>query len=191
MKKVLSAVALVAAIGAAASCYPNRLDSVDYDVVVTVYDTTANFQGATFYLNPTLVHLVPPGESDGIGHGADAAALAAIRNNMTTAGYTETTDSTVADIKMLSAATTTTYQGYYWSYYCGIYYYYCPPYWGSYEFTTGTLIVSMKDRRVAGTGPEAMWLGFGNGLLNSVPSATRVTDAVNAMFRQSPYISAN
>jgi len=191
MRKALSAALLLAASAAVAACYPHRLDSVDYDVVVTLHDTTANFQGATFYLFPTVAHLVPPGESDNISRAADAAALAAIRDNMTTAGYTEVTDSTVADVKLLSAATTTDYQGYYWSYYCGYYWYYCPPYWGTYEFTTGTLLVSMKDRRLAGSGAEAMWLGIGNGLLNSTPSPTRVTDAIDAMFGQSPYISAN
>jgi hypothetical protein len=187
---------LVGAASVAAACYPHRLDSVDYDVVATVFDSSANFKATapattvTYYLLNQVVHLFPPGGSDNIGHGADAAVLAAIRANMTARGYTEGTDSTTVDLKLLAAATTTDYTAYYQGYYCGIYWYYCPPYWGSYSYTLGTLLVSMKDRRVP-TGAEAMWLGMGNGLLNGTPSASRVTDAVNAMFLQSPYISAN
>lgn len=191
MRKAWLAVTLVGAASVAAACYPHRLDSVDYDVVATLYDTTAAFNTAgTYYLLNQVVHLVPPGESDNIGHSADAAVLAAIRTNMTARGYTEGTDSTTVDLKLLAAATTTDYTAYYQGYYCGYYWYYCPPYWGSYSYTLGTLLVSMKDRRVP-TGAEAMWLGVGNGLLNGTPSASRLTDAVNAMFSQSPYISAN
>lgn len=190
MRKTLFATGLIAAAALATACYPHRLDSVDYDVVITLFDSTANFQAATYYLRNEVVHLVPPGEADNIGRGADAAVLAAIRTNMTARGYAEVTDSLTADLKLLSAATTTDYQGYYWDYWCYSWYYYCPPYWGTYEFTTGTLMVSMKDRRVP-TGAEAAWFGVANGLLGSVPSASRATEAVNAMFQQSPYISAN
>jgi hypothetical protein len=156
-----------------------------------VFDSTSNFQATTYYLRPQVVHLVPPGETDPIGVTVDAAILSAITTNMNARGYTSSTDSTTADIKVMAAATTTEYQGYYWDYWCYTWYYYCPPYWGTYEFTLGTLIITMKDRRVAGTGAEAMWLGIGNGMLSGVPNPANVTSAVNQMYAQSPYISAN
>lgn len=193
MKKALFSAVLVAAVAATAACYPHRLDNVNTDVVVTLYDSTANFQATTYYLRPTVVHLVPPGETDNISRVLDPVVLATIQTNMDNAGYTASTDSLTADIKVMAAATTTDYSGWYYNYWCYGWYYYCPPYWGYYEYTLGSVLVSLKDRRVTSTasGTNAMWLGIGNGLLDTGANATRVTDAIDQMFRQSPYISAN
>ncbi len=192
MSKLLSAALLVGATATAASCYPNRLDSVDYDVVATVFDSSANFQANTFYLLDQVVHLVPPGEADNLPAFNEAAVLAQIRTNMTSRGYTEVTDSNAADIRMVSAVSTTEYQGYYWDYWCYTWYYYCPPYWGVYEFTVGSIFVTMKDRRAQGaSGTPPMWLGIGNGLAGSGATTQRLSDAIDQMFAQSPYIDAN
>jgi hypothetical protein len=192
VKKTLSAALLIAAAAGAAAGYPHRLDDVDYDVVVTRFDSTANFQAGTFYLLDQVVHLIPPGSSDNLPAFSEPTVLAQIRTNMTARGYVEVTDSNAADIRMVSAVSTTDYVGYYYDYWCYYWYYYCPPYWGTYEYTVGTLFVSMKDRRTQGaSGTPPMWLGLGNGLVQSGTTTQRLTAAIDQMFAQSPYIHAN
>jgi hypothetical protein len=194
MRRLLAAAAVFAALSA--GCYPNRLDSVDYDIVVSMHDSTANFAATTYYLNPNVIHLVAPGESDQISTLLDPVIINGIRTNMNARGYSELTGAgaeTTADVRLLAAVSTNEYTAYYWDYWCGIYWYGCyyPPYYGTYTYTTGSLFVSMQDRRapVGGDFP-LIWLNIGNGLLGTGANAARVTDAINTMFAQSPYVDA-
>lgn len=179
-------------------CYPNRLDSVDYDVVVSVHDSTANFASAnTYYLVPNVVHLVAPGDQDQISQALDPVILATIRSNMAARGYTElntpSADTSVVDLRIMAAVSTNEYTGYYWDYWCGIYWYGCyyPPYWGTYTYTTGSLFISMQDRRnPVGTDFPLIWLNVGNGLLGTGANANRVSDAIDTMFSQSLYVQS-
>ena len=192
----LSAMALVAA-AAGAGCYPDRLDTTNYDVVATVYDTTGNFHQPTFAMSDSIVHLVPPGGNDNITRAFDTQIIARVRQNMTARGYTEVVDPTTADLDVLLAASSTEYQGYYWSYWCGYWGYwypygcYYPPYWGTYEYTVGSLFVAMTDRHTLATGKVGMvWLNVANGLAGTGATAQRLTNAIDQMFTQSPYVSA-
>lgn len=193
-RRLFATAAIVAAMSG--GCYPNRLDTVDYDIVVSMHDSTANFAG-TYSLRDTVIHLTAPGETDQISRVLDPVILATIRTNMAARGYTEITtpgaDST-ANLGMGASVSSAEYTGYYWSYWCGIYYYYgCyyPPYWGTYSYTTGTLFITMWDNRnpVAGE-RQLVWLNIGNGLLGTGANANRVSDAINSMFAQSPYVDA-
>ena len=191
--RLLAAAALLAVLSG--GCYPNRLDSVDYDIVVSVHDSTGNFAG-TYALRDSVLHLVAPGEQDQISRILDPAIMAAIRQNMTARGYTEITGvgaEDIADLRLAASVSTNEYTAYYWDYWCGIYWYGCyyPPYYGSYTYTTGSLFLTMQDRRapVGGDFP-LIWLNIANGLLGTGANAARVADAIDTMFQQSLYVDA-
>ena len=193
-RRLFAAAALLAALSG--GCYPNRLDSVDYDMVVSIHDSTATFAATTYSLRDTVIHLVAPGEGDQISRLLDPVILATIRTNMNGRGYTEITGAgaeDIADLRLAASVSTNEYTAYYWDYWCGIYWYGCyyPPYYGSYTYTTGSLFLTMQDRRapVGGDFP-LIWLNIGNGLLGTGANAVRVTDAINTMFLQSPYVDA-
>jgi len=197
MKRLLVSAVLVAGVAAAGGCYPDRLDGTNYDMIASVFDSTANFAATTYSLKDTVVHLVEPGLGDNLTRVLDPTILAAIRSNMNTRGYAEIPGAigqTTADLRLVAAVSSSEYTAYYWDYWCGIYWYGCyyPPYYGSYTYTTGTVFVAMEDRRPPANGGKQplIWLALGNGLMNNAPSAARVTGAINTMFDQSPYIDA-
>ena len=58
---------------------------------------------------------------------------------------------------------------------------------GTYE--TGTLYINFSDARdVANDKLKVAWLGIGNGLAGATSSGSRITQAINQMFLQSPYL---
>ena len=192
-RRLFAAAAFLAALSG--GCYPNRLDTVDYDIVISLHDSTANFAG-TYALRDSVLHLVAPGEQDDISRALDPFIMQEIRTNMALRGYTEITGpgaENTADLRLAASVSSAEYTGYYWSYWCGIYWYGCyyPPYWGTYSYTTGTLFLTMQDRRQSVGGEfQMIWLNVGNGLLGTGANAGRVTDAINTMFAQSPYVDA-
>jgi hypothetical protein len=188
----------LAAMVASVGCYPERFEATNYDAVATLNDTTANFASAsTFFLTPVVVHLVAPGEPDNITRAHDALILSTITTNMTNRGYAAAVDSATADLKLVVLVGSSTYQGYYWSYWCDFYGWYggCyyPPYWGTYyEYTLGTIMIGMADNRAVAPGGVAplIWFAAANGLVTSASTATRITNAINQAFIQSPYIQS-
>lgn len=194
---VVAAACVVLSAGAG-GCYPNRLDGVDYDAVATVTDTTANWAATTYSMSDSVVHLVPPGEQDNISRAFDATIIATVRANMNARGYTSVATPATADFHVRLAVSSTEYQGYYWNYWCGYWGYwypygcYYPPYYGTYTYTVGSLFVAISDRRVTTTPNQSplIWLSVGNGVANNGSTAARITNAINQMFTQSPYIDA-
>lgn len=185
------AVVLIAGSG----CYPDQYDSVNYDSVATLYDTSAVFHTATtFALADSVVHL--GGGTDDIPRTYDAQILARIRLNMTNAGYTEVATPATANLDLVALVTTSTYAGYYWDAWCGYYGYwypgyacYYPPYWGVYSYTVGTLLIGMSDNRAAVSAKAPMiWFAGISGLMNQASSQSRVTSTIDQAFAQSPYI---
>ena len=105
------ALPLIAGLG----CYPGEFDQNSYNAVATLRDTAAAFgTAATFALADSVIHLTPPGSDDELSRIYDQQILDRIRTNMTGAGYTEVLDPTVADLHVLTLATSSTYYGYYW-----------------------------------------------------------------------------
>jgi hypothetical protein len=197
MRRHLLAAALVSAAFASGGCYPDRFDGTNYDLIASTHDSTGNFHATTYALKDTVVHLTDPGLGDNVTRTLDPTILATVRTNMNNAGYTEIAGAagqTTADLRLVAAVSSNEYTQYYWDYYCGIYWYGCyyPPYYSSYTYTTGSLFVAMQDRRVPPVNAKQplIWLSIANGLMNSAPSAARVTSAINTMFTQSPYIDA-
>jgi hypothetical protein len=184
--------ALVGAIG----CYPDQYDDYLYESVLTLYDTTAVFNtAATFALADSVVHLVPPGESDDVTRDYDQVILDRIRFNMTNAGYTEVANPTTAALNLVTLATSSTYLGVYWEDWCSYWSWWyvswgCgyPGYWYTYEYTTGTLLIGMADNRAyANNEAPLIWFAGMNGLLGGATSAL-ITTVIDEAFAQSPYI---
>jgi len=192
--KLIAGWALALAPLAGLGCYPDRLDSTDFDAVATLRDTTAAFGSATtFALADSVVHLVPPGETDDLSRVYDAQVLARIRTNMTAAGYTEVANPALADLTVVALATTSTYYGYYWDSWCGYYGWWYPSYgcgypnyWYAYDYTVGTLLIGMADRRLMTNNKAPMiWFAGLSGLLDQGASVTRLNTAIDQAFEQS------
>jgi hypothetical protein len=177
-------------------CYPNRYDSSNYDSVSTLRDTTAAFGTATtFALADSVIHLVPPGQSDELTRIYDQQILDRIRTNMTAAGYVEVANPAAANLNMMTLATSSTYYGYYWDSWCGYYGWwypygcYYPGYWYTYEYTVGTVLIGMTDLRVVTNNKSPLiWFAGLSGLVGQGVTPARLTAAIDQAFAQSPYI---
>jgi uncharacterized protein DUF4136 len=183
------------------ACYPERgTETTTYDSVVTVRDTSAVFSTAnTFALADSVVHLVTPGEGDNITRAYDQQMLDRVRLNMTQAGYTEVLDPATADLNVVVLVTSGTFTGYYWDYWCTYYGWwygawgcYYPPYWYTYEFDVGAILIGMADNReIQNNRAPLIWAAGATGLMNTGATLQRIIDAIDQAFTQSPYIQSN
>jgi hypothetical protein len=186
--------AVVLACGAAtlvASCYPgDSLTVSEADVVVTTFDNAVDFADLTNYaLVDSVYHLVGDGK-DEISRAYDAQMLAQVRSNMDGLGFTEVADTNAADVILVMAVTTTEYRGYYsygCYYYCGWYY---PPYWGSYTYTIGTILINMARRDPGASRVPVAWLAALNGYSDKNSNGQRIKSGINQAFAQSKYLGA-
>ena len=181
---------------AGSGCYPSRYDSSNYDSVVTLSDTAAVFGTATtFALADSVVHLVPPGQTDELTRIYDQQILDQIRTNMLANGYTEVANPTVANLNLMTLATSSTYYGYYWDNWCGYYGWWYPygcgypGYWYTYEYTVGSVLIGMQDNRaVANNKAPLIWFAGLSGLVGQGVTPARLNAAIDQAFDQSPYI---
>lgn len=209
-----AAVALLATMGW--GCYPGEINSVgEADLVITARDTTYTFAPGTYVMPDSIVRIDDDGGEDDIDRSYDAAILAQIAGQFNAMGYTRITDPnapTAPEFVVLVGATSSTYSVWYpgggwwgwWGWYPGWggwypgwgggyypgYPWYPPVYAGSYS--TGSLFVAMLEPS-ATIGEGGIWGGIVNGLLSSsnATTAARVTDLVDQMFDQSPYLAGN
>jgi hypothetical protein len=187
------------------SCYPDyELSATDYDLVGTKYNPAANF-GAyrTFMMPDTVIHVdgdTATGTNKNLTRKYDSFVLSTVAQNMVARGYTRVAVDTLkpADMGIIVSASSTLYLQY--NYYYGGYYgwywgWYYPPYYGGYytSYETGTIYINMID----GKNPSAprkypvLWFAALNGLLNVTTNPqTRLGDAINQAFAQSPYLGA-
>lgn len=198
MKQKLTAIALMAALVLFSGCYPDGADYADeLDIVYTVYDKEYNFQNTSTYSLPDKIVIL--GDEDNIEFIADVYAipiLARIDSNLQALGWTKVDNDENPDVQVLPASWTTTtisyWGGGYWCYwdpyYCGGGWYYPYPVVSSY--TTGTLVMNMVEKTPTGTDgtKKVVWLGAINGLLQYTYDATRINDAIDQTFKQSPYL---
>ncbi len=190
-------------------CYPGGVEYVDdMDVVVTYHNADYDFAAKTgTYAMPDKIVKITGNKIEGelpefMLDIYAAPILTAIAKNMDDLGWTrvETTDSAViagVDLILLPSAITSTTLVYYydyWSYWYGGYY---PYYGGGYttSYTTGTLLMTLFDpdpnEADFGGNPVTQWTGAANGLLTGYGNVSRVTDAINQAFTQSPYLKTN
>lgn len=182
-------------------CYPERGTETDsYDSVFTLQDTSTNWAtAATFSLADSVVHLVDPSEPDNITRQYDDDILARVRLNMVQAGYTEEAVPESADFNVVTLVASGTFTGYYWDYWCSYYgwYYpawgcYYPPYWYSYEFDVGALMIGIADnRRFAAQRAPLVWAAVATGLMGTGATLVRIQNAIDQAYDQSPYINSN
>ncbi len=174
------------------SCYPgNDLTVSEADVVVTTFNPDVDFaQLRSYALHSEVIHLVPEGQPDDISRAYDAQILQQVKNNMNSLGFTEEADTLVADVILVVGITAADYTGYY-SYPC---WYYCwgyPPYWGSYSFRIGTILINMTRRADTGvTRVPVAWLAGLNGYSDKNSNLTRIRSGIDQAFTQSKYLGA-
>ena len=189
------------------SCYPDYgLSVTDYDTVITLYDSTQNFNKPTYVMPDTVLHLIGDDQQDNIDRSNDALILSTVASNMLARGYQRVPLDTTADAPafvMLVGVTTSQYQGitYWpgWGYWGGWGWWGGYPGWGypgggvSYwNFTTGTIAMSLLNPEKIN--PDnltyaGVWLARVNGVLSSsVSTSQRIKSRIDDAFNQSPYL---
>jgi hypothetical protein len=204
-RKILSLVTIFSAF-LLWGCYPNGPDYVEeLDVVVTYHVEEYDFVAQATYAMPDKIVKVTGDLADGetpefMPDATASKILKMISDNMTALGYTRVAQTANPDLYLLPASwqTTTVYWWYdYWYWWYGGYWGgYYPPYYPPVSvssYTTGTLMMNLIDKDVvnANGDPIIQWSGAINGLLTGSYNATRVNDAINKAFDQSPYLKTN
>jgi hypothetical protein len=187
-------------------CYPNGPDYIEeLDVVITYHVDEYDFAAQATYAMPDKIVKVTGDLADGetpefMPDATASKILKDIADNMTALGYTRVAQTANPDLYLLPASwqTTTVYWWYdYWYWWYGGYWGgYYPPYYPPVNvssYTTGTLMMNLIDKDVvnANGDPIIQWSGAINGLLTGSYNATRVNDAINKAFDQSPYLKTN
>lgn len=184
-------------------------------IVTTFKDSSFNFASLhTFAMPDTVVHFNPvTGIPLDPTRQFDQTALNQVRTNLLARGYTEAAPGTRADFVVLVGATATTnynaFVGYSWFSLWGFF-----PEWavlapgadaswtivypwfgvvGATSYDRGTLIVDLIPTlsvNPLAKSIQSAWVGVATGLLNGTFTQTTVVNAVDEMFRQSPYLVA-
>ena len=210
--------ALLGLMVSVAGCYPGEgaTNVQDLDVVLTIHDEDADFASyRTFAMPDTVLHIVGEGEDSNVielPRTFDDLILDLVTSNMASLGYIREPDpeNNAADLILLVGAVgveRTTY------WYGGGCYWYCwgwwpgwggypgygpgwgwgyPPYVGSTKFEQGAILLTLIDPN-GDTGENevvpVIWGAGTSGLLSGSGSGgTRITNAINQAFAQSPYL---
>jgi len=202
-KKNLFIPILVIFVISLSSCYNDYgLNSTDFDVVLTVNDSSTNYLNyKTFIIPDSVVQL---GGST-ISNTYSALMLNTFINQLKSRGYRQIfpTDSVRADLVALVTVTSSNNYVYnydywgYWGWYGWTSYYpfgpgygYYPVYSG-YSFTSGTMLMNLIDVAKTDTINKkvgSIWLGAINGVIDGNNQSDRIINGVNQAFTQSPYI---
>lgn len=177
------------------SCYYDyTLESTTYDLVGTFHNTEYNFNNVTkYYFVDSVFHFDTEGN---VTRAYDSQIKSTIISNLNKLNWTRVTDTAGAgDVIVVSVGLTTgtvtvvnsgdncwyDYYGYSW----------CDPYYTSYTFDTGTLVMMMADlHKREGTRLPIQWNGTLNGVmgLSGTSTPTRIINGINQAFTQSPYL---
>lgn len=195
-----------------AGCYPDESASInDLDIVLTTYDSTYNFGGIATYIMPDTVISIfdpdNPSNNSNYDHTYDAVMLSEVASQFSDIGYARVADTLVQkpDVGIMLSVVSTTYTGAYWNnwYYYWGYYPYWPPYYGygygyyypwavTYNYSVGTLIVTMIDLKsnqaLQTDSVSVVWMGAINGLAEGSNISSRIKSGIDQMFIQSPYL---
>jgi hypothetical protein len=190
------------------SCYPAGPEYVeDLDVTYTTFDEDFDFQSRQTYAMPNKIVVdvdIEDGDTTWI-YMKDVFAtpiLAAIDDNLESRGWEKVDISQQPDMLVTPGAlSSTTYFYSYWydwwygGWYGGYWGWYYPPYYTVSSYTTGSMIITMADPNVEDDSPinqsETAWIAVGNGLFSGAYDISRVTDAIDEAFEQSPYLKLN
>jgi hypothetical protein len=183
-------------------CYP---DGVEYyeetDIVYTNYVEKFDFKSKGTYSMPDQIvkltgNLVEGEDPEFVKEPYNTQVITKIKENMTKMGYTyvDTQDATEVDLVLLPSVLTNTTIYYYYDYWCWYYPYYCG--WGygwyypSYStVTTGTLLMTLISDDDQFVEPTNVWTAAANGLMSGYGDVTRINNAIDQAFKQSPYLN--
>lgn len=184
-------------------CYPQGPEYVeDLDVVLTNFEDEYDFGSKSTYALPERIVKITGDITEGedpefIPDATAALILNQIESNMNDLGWQKVDIEDDPDVLITPAAwetTTIVYYYDYWYWWYGGYY----PWWGYYpsyatSYSTGTLLMRMIDPDVVGANgnPVVQWIGAANGILTSAYNGTRINNAIDRAFDQSPYLQTN
>jgi hypothetical protein len=184
-------------------CYPDGPSyTEDLDLVITHHVPEYDFASKVTYAMPDKIVKVTGNLSEGdlpefIPDAVASSILGRIAENMLELGWERVSLDASPDILLAPASweTTTVYYYYdYWYWWYGGYYppyggYYPPVYYGG-SYTTGTLLMTIRDPQITGGdgNPILQWTGAINGILEQQYQATRVQPLIDKAFEQSPYL---
>ncbi len=195
--KILLYLSLILALGA---CYPGGADYYsDLDVTYTNYDDEFDFASLRTYAMPDSIVKVEGDLAEGeepeiVKEPYNTQMLTRISSNMEALGWTRIDNPEEADLVLFPAAWTNTTVYYWYDYWCWYWYYYCGWGWGYptvSTYTTGTLVMALIADGEDYIDPTHVWTGAVNGLLAGSYNSTRVNNAIDQAFAQSPYLKTN
>jgi hypothetical protein len=168
-----------------------------YSQPVNSFDFGTLGAGATYFLSDVVTRKKDgaPDGTDSLSSTAYAPVKNAIVNQMAALGYTKVDTLAAADVGLQLGVGTATQDYYYSGGWCDIYYgwygcYYPPVYAGSYTY--GGAVLGMVDTRVpaaAGQQFPGVWFAAMYGVSTGGANPTRLAEAVNRAFDQSPYLN--
>jgi hypothetical protein len=200
MKQKILAMAFIAGLLFFGGCYPDGAEYYeDTDIVYTDYDDQFDFSSKGTYSIPDKIVKITGNLNEGelpefIKEPYNSQILNNIEKNMTSMGYTKVEDPANADMVLFPAVWTNTTIYYWYDYWCWYYPYYCGWGWGYPSvtaYTTGTLVMSLVADGDEYVEPAKVWTGAANGLLSGAYDVTRVNNAIDQAFNQSPYLKTN
>jgi hypothetical protein len=182
------------------SCYPQGPEYYeDLDVVYTNYDDEFNFANKGTYSIPDKIvkitgNLVEGEEPEFVKEPYATQMIQKMEANMTELGWVKVDDPANADLVLFPAVWTNTTIYYWYDYWCWYYPYYCGWGWGWYypsvsSITTGTLVMTLIAYGDEYIEPSRVWTSVANGLLSGAYNTTRVNQAIDQAFEQSPYLN--
>jgi hypothetical protein len=184
------------------SCYPDGLEYYeDTDITYTTYDVEFDFSARNTYSIPDKIVIdveIEDGDTTFV-YMKDVYAKPILQNieaNMANYGWTKVNISQKPDVVVTPAAmkNTTVFYSYWYDWWYGYGWgWYYPPYYSISTYTTGTVIITMADPNVDNpiNKSQAAWIMAANGLASGTGNITRVTDAIDQAFVQSPYLKIN
>ncbi|MFO7670134.1 MAG: DUF4136 domain-containing protein [Bacteroidales bacterium] len=182
------------------SCYPNGAEYYeDLDIVYTNYDDQFDFASQGVYSIPDNIVKIEGDLAEGedpefVKEPYNTQILNSINSHMEALGWTATEDPDNADLVLFPAVWTNTTVYYWYDYWCWYYPYYCGWGWGYpsvSSYTSGTLLMTLVADGQEYIEPIRVWTCAINGLLSGSYNTTRVINAIDQAFEQSPYLKTN
>ena len=182
------------------SCYPQGPEYYeDLDVVFTNFDDQFDFASKGTYSMPDKIvkiegDLAEGEEPEYVKEPQNTQMLQKMEANMSALGWTKIEDPADADLVLFPAVWTNTTIYYWYDYWCWYYPYYCGWGWGYpsvSSYTTGTLVMTLVADGEDYIEPSRVWTAAANGLLSGAYNTTRVNNAIDQAFEQSPYLRTN
>lgn len=190
--------------------YPNASDRTLEDmVVITQYDTKANFSDYTTFAIPDSISVITDTDSGRVMNSTTNLVVNQIVQNMTARGYTRVASNQNPDLGFnvsffKNTNVTVYYPGWYWGYpgyyppdywYGGWYgydYYY--PYYPTYvtTYSVGSLVIDMVDLKNANPITQQIsicWTGYIRALLSGDHTSAEITGSIDQAFIQTPQLA--